>query len=334
MSLNQKKDWREERRYQGWKLYKRGWSQKVIAEALGVTKGAVSQWIKKAQKKGEEALKKVKPPGRPPRLSEEELAKLPDLLAKGASHYGYRGEVWTRNRVRRVLRGEFQKDFHETHVGRILKKIGWSYQKPKTKVIKRDEARIEKWVEEEWPEIKKKAQNEGREIVFVDEAGFYLLPSVVKTYAPKGETPVLKKAASREHLSVISGITLGGKMYMIIQEESFKGPQIVEFLQHLLRHIEGKILVVWDGAPCHRAIVVKDFLKTEAGKRVWLEKLPAYAPELNPDEGIWNQLKNVELKNLCCQSIAELKRELRKARDRLRQKSRIILGCFKQVGLV
>lgn len=99
----------------------------------------------------------------------------------------------------------------------------------------------------------------------MDEAGFYLLPSVVKTYAPKGKTPVLKKATSREHLSVISGITLSGKMYMIIQEESFKGSRIVRFLQHLLRHIEAKILVVWDGAPCHRARVVKDFLKTEVG---------------------------------------------------------------------
>lgn len=168
----------------------------------------------------------------------------------------------------------------------------------------------------------------------MDEAGFYLLPAVVKTYAPKGETPILKKAASREHLSAISGITLAGKMYMVIQEESFKGPHIVAFLKHLLKHIGPKILVVWDGASCHRAVVVKDFLKTEAGKQVWLEKLPAYAPELNPDEGIWNLLKNVELKNLCCQTLADLKKQLRKARERLRHKSRLILGCFKQVGLV
>jgi transposase len=99
-----------------------------------------------------------------------------------------------------------------------------------------------------------------------------------------------------------------------------------------MRHIPGKLLVIWDGSPIHRAGAVKDFLAGGAAARVQLERLPGYAPDLNPDEGIWKHLKCVELKNLCCQSLAELKVELRKAKERLRHKRDVILGCIRQPG--
>jgi transposase len=107
---------------------------------------------------------------------------------------------------------------------------------------------------------------------------------------------------------------------------------VVGFLKHALRQISGKLLVVWDGSPIHRAKVVKEFLKSGAASQLQLEQLPGYAPELNPDEGIWKHLKYVELKNLCCQSLSELRRELRKAKERLRHKKHVILGCIRQTG--
>jgi hypothetical protein len=136
----------------------------------------------------------------------------------------------------------------------------------------------------------KGAVEEGRTIVFVDESGFYLLPAVVRTYAPVGKTPVLYEQLSREHLSAISAITQEGKLYMMEQDRAFKGPDVVRFLKHLLRRIAGKLLVVWDGSPIHRAKAVKEFLKGGAASRLKLERLPGYAPELNPDEGIWKHL--------------------------------------------
>ena len=178
----------------------------------------------------------------------------------------------------------------------------------------------------------KGALKEGRTIVFCDQSGFYLLPAVVGTYAPVGQTPTLKEHLSRDHLSAMSAITLEGKLYMIEQERSFKGEDVVRFLNHLMRHIEGKLLVIWDGSPIHRGRAVKDFLSSGAARRVQLEQLPGYAPDLNPDEGIWKHLKCVELKNLCCQSLAELKVELRKAKERLRHKRDVILGCLRQPG--
>jgi transposase len=178
----------------------------------------------------------------------------------------------------------------------------------------------------------KRALKEGRTIVFADQSGFYLLPAVVRTYAPIGQTPELHERLSRDHLSVMSAITLEGKLYILEQERSFKAEDAVRFLKHLMRQIEGKLLVVWDGSPIHRGRAVKDFLASGASLRLQLEQLPGYAPELNPDEGIWKHLKYVELKNLCCQSLSELRVELRKAKERLRHKRDIILGCIRQPG--
>jgi transposase len=183
--------------------------------------------------------------------------------------------------------------------------------------------------------VEKRALKEGRTILFVDQSGFYLLPTVMRTYAPVGQTPILHEQLSRDHLSVMSGITPEGKLLMLEQERAFKGEDVIRFLKHALRQIGGKLLVIWDGSPIHRARVVKEFLAQGAvADRVQLEQLPGYAPDLNPDEGIWKHLKYVELKNVCCRSLSELRVELRRAKERLRHKKHVILGCIRQPGFV
>ena len=178
----------------------------------------------------------------------------------------------------------------------------------------------------------KKAIAEGGTVVLVDQSGFYLLPGLVRTYAPGGQTPVIRAPLSRDHLSARGGITPEGKLYLMVQERAYRGADVVGFLKHLARHITGKLLVLWDGAPLHRSQAVKEYLSNGAAHRIHLEQFPGYAPELNPAEGIWNYLKRVELKNLCCQSISHLYDELRKAKERLRHKTNVILGCIKQPG--
>lgn len=173
---------------------------------------------------------------------------------------------------------------------------------------------------------------DGRTIVWVDEAGFYLLPGRVRTYAPRGQTPVLRVPLSRDHLATISGITPDGRLFQLVREQALHGDDVVGFLRHLLRHIPGKLVVIWDGSPIHRAQVVKQFLAAGAAQRLHLEQLPGYAPDLNADEGIWNYLKRVELRNVCCHDLAELRRELRRATTRLRHQRRVIQGCIRQVG--
>ncbi len=180
----------------------------------------------------------------------------------------------------------------------------------------------------------KKAEAEGQTIVWVDEADFYLLPARVRTYAPRGQTPVLRVPLTHDHLSAISALTARGRVLMQVQEEAFRGPRVVRFLRHLLRHIPGKLLVIWDGAPIHRSKVVKAFLAEGGAERLWLEQLPAYAPELNPVEGVWRSLKRVCLRNVCCRALSELRYELRLATARLRHKREVLKGCIKHAGLV
>jgi transposase len=154
----------------------------------------------------------------------------------------------------------------------------------------------------------------------------------VRTYAPRGKTPVLRVRLTRDHLSAISAITPGGKLFLNVQDHAFRSPDIVRFLKHLLSHLPGKLLVIWDGAPIHRGQPVKDFLAAGAAARLQLEQLPGYAPDLNPDEGIWNLLKRVELRNRCFADLRHLHLELQRATGRLRHKPHLIRGCIRQAG--
>lgn len=180
----------------------------------------------------------------------------------------------------------------------------------------------------------RKAQSERRTIVWVDESAFYPLPAVVRTYAPRGETPILDALLTHDHLSAISGLTLDGRLLLQMRERAFRGPEVVAFLRHLLRQIPGPLLVIWDGAPIHRAQPVRELLAQGAATRLQLEQLPGCAPELNPDEGVWNYLKHVELRNLCCADLAELRLELGLAVKRLRHKRQVLRGCVAECGYI
>lgn len=150
------KDWREGRRLRAWELYEQGWSQRKIAEALGVTEGAVSQWINRGKAQGPEALRHHPSPGAPPKLTPEQRAQLPALLAKGAEAYGFRGQVWTAERVALVIKREFGVSYHPTHCSRLLKAIKHSVQKPESRASQQDAQAIQTWCEQRVAEVKKR----------------------------------------------------------------------------------------------------------------------------------------------------------------------------------
>ncbi len=149
-------DWKEGRRLRAFDLVEQGWKPVRVAEALGVTRGAVSQWLSQARDGGREALRHRSPPGKSPALNTEQRAQLPDLLAKGAEAYGFVGDVWTTKRVATVIRRAFGVHHHPAHVSRILASIGWSVQKPIQRAIQRDETAIAIWRVERWPALEAK----------------------------------------------------------------------------------------------------------------------------------------------------------------------------------
>jgi transposase len=314
-------------------LKRRGWVQRDIAEALDVSEVALSSWLAKARDGGAEALRAHPAPGRPARLTPAQRQLIPEFLWHGPEAYGFRGQVWTCDRVAEVIEWEFGVRYHKDHVGRLLKDLGWTPQQPIKRAIQRDEAAIRRWREETWPELRRRARRERRALILEDESGFYLLPGVVKTYAPEGLTPVIREKQTRDHLSVMGAMTPAGRVYSLVRQESLNGLHCIEFLLHLLRVAGDRLLVIWDGSPIHRRTEVKEFVEKARG-RVWLEALPGYAPDLNPwDEGGWNHLKNVEMRNLVCRDLDELYQELTLAVGRLRQKPHLVRSFFAQAGL-
>ncbi len=314
-------------------LKERGWFGRHIAMALGVTEDAVSRWLVRARNSGPETLRSRTSPGRPPKLSPAQKRLIPEFLWHGAEAYGFRGEVWTCGRIAQVIAEELGVHYHTDHVGRLLGELQWTPQVPIRRAIQRDEDAIRRWRDEVWPELRQRARRERRVLVFEDESGFYLLPGLVRTYAPKARTPVIREKQTRDHLSVMGGMTPEGKVYTLARQESLNGSHTIEFLVHLRRVAGERLLVIWDGSPIHRRQAVQEFVAGTKGK-VRVEALPGYAPDLNPwDEGGWNHLEHVEMSNLVCRDLEELHEQFHLAISRLRQKPRLVQAFFAQAEL-
>jgi transposase len=177
------------------------------------------------------------------------------------------------------------------------------------------------------------AEAEPQTILFLDESGLYPVPSVARTYAPSGQTPILREGCTRDHLSAIRAISPEGKRYFHSQDHPINADDVVRFLEHLRREVAGRMVLIWDGAPIHRGHALTDCLAAGAAQRLHLERLPAYAPELNPGEGLWQQLKGVERRHLCGFNIPHLRREWRDAVTRVRRRPRLITSFFRGAKL-
>jgi len=179
----------------------------------------------------------------------------------------------------------------------------------------------------------KGAQARQHTILLIDESGFDPLPGVVRTYAPVGQTPIRREWWTREHLSAISAISPEGTLYCHSQDRALDLMDVVACLEHLLREVSGQMVLIWDGAPIHRSHVIQVFLANGAAQRIHLEHLPAYAPELNPGEDLWQQRKGVELCHVCCFDTLHLTHELRDAVKRVRRTPRLLTSCFRGARL-
>jgi transposase len=265
-------------------------------------------------------------------LSAEQLRRLPALLRRGPAAYGFRGDLWPRTRIAAVIRLEFGGSYHPTHVGRLCNQIRWSPPNPARRARQRNEAAITHWRKETLLAIKRGRKPGSK--ASSSESGFSPLPSVVRTYAQMGQTPVLRAWWTRDHLSAISALSPEGRLYFHCQERAFKSDDVVALFEHLLREVPNRLVIIWDGSPVRRSHTIREFLANGAAQRLHMEHLPAYAPELNPGKGLRPQLKGVGLRNVCCYDMPHLRSELCGAVKRVRRKPRILKGCFQGAGLL
>lgn len=315
-----------------WDLTRHGWRQYAVAEALNVSIRSVKKWVSHALRDGPEALLAQSRPGCPSQLTADQKRLIPDFLWHGPEAYGFQGTYWNCHRVACVIQEEFGVAYHPGHVSRILKEFNWTPQIPITRALQRDEVEIQRWQRDVWPELLRRALRERRTLVFVDESGFYLLPSIAKTYAPRGMTPILHEWQTRDHLSVMGGITPEGRFYTLARQSSLNGLHTVAFLVHLLRYAP-RWLVIWDWSPIHRRAAVKEFVASQPHGRIHLEFLPRYAPDLNPAEFVWGHLKDTDLRNLVSRDLEEIHENFHLAVARIRHKPHLLQSFFGAAGL-
>jgi transposase len=321
----------ESRRMEAARLFAAGQTRAQAARTLKVSWRAAHTWYQDWQQGGVVALKATAKPGPKPKFGDEEVARLEKQLRRGPKAHGYENELWNLPRVGRLVHELFGKKASPSEVWRLLRRLRWSPQKPVRRARERKEDQIKAWKEETWPQLKAKAQAEQRTIVFVDESGLSQKPAAKNTWAPEGETPVLELNFNWKKLSVIGGITLRS-VYFQLHETSIKAPEIIAFLDHLQQQIAGKLLVIWDGLPAHRATLVKEYLATTEN-RVWVERLPGYAPELNPIEYLWGYAKGNDLANLAPKNLVELSTAAHAAFTRVGKLERCLRAFWVQTEL-
>jgi transposase len=298
----------ERRRQRAVTLVEQGEPRATVARVLGVHPKTLARWLRQA--KQPDGLKAKPQPGPQPCLNDNQLRQLEQLLLEGAKFHGWKNELWTAPRVARLIERFFGVSYHPEHVRKVLKRrLNWTSQKPRRKARERDDKEVERWIGDEFPRIVRQAWRRGAYLLLWDESGFFLTPTVRRTLAPRGRTPVLECWDRRDKLSAISCISLSpvlGRpgLYFRVLDHNATGEDVVEFLGELRRAL-GPLTVVWDRNQIHsRSKVVKAYLA--AHPDVVAEDFPGYAPDLNPDEGVWGWAKYGQLANLAAEDVEVL----------------------------
>jgi len=287
-----------------------GESPETVIKALGFTRSLIYEWLAKYREGGVDALRRRKAPGKTPKLKGSQLQKIYRLVV-GVDPRQLRFEfaLWTRGMVRELIWREFKVKMSEVSVGRLLKKLGLSPQRPTHRAIQRDELSVFKWMAEDFVAIRKLAQQHKAEIFFGDESSVRSDYHSGTTWAPVGKTPVVQTTATRHKVNLISAISPRGEMRFMATEENVTAAVFIEFLKRLIHKADRPVFLIVDNHAVHRSREVREFVASTDGK-LRLFYLPPYSPELNPDEHVWNYLKNHKIGRQSTSNGTELSRRV------------------------
>jgi len=264
-----------------------------VARSLGFDRTVVARWVIKAKKHGRQSLLATVAPGAPSKLDDKQIQLLRFVIVEiEPNFFGFQAALWTRAMVAALIDKVFGVQLSVESVGRIMRdRMGLSAQRPVRRAYQADDTAVHHWVHNEYPRISQRAEQRGATIYFADEASVRSDYHSGTTWAPRGKTPKVAATGSRFSMNLISAISPQGKMYWEQVEGRMNAERFIEFLSALLDHDDGPVFVIVDNHPAHRANAVKDFVEQHA-EQLELYYLPSYSPQLNPDELVWNHLKN------------------------------------------
>lgn len=271
---------------------KSGQSPELVAKTLGINRTTIYDWMAKHRDGGLSALKRRKAPGRPPKINGKMIKWIYDLITlKNPQHLKFEFALWTREMIQVALLKKYGIKLSLPSIGRLLGQLGFTVQKPLYKAIQRDESLVKEWLRTVFPKIKGRARVENADIFFGDAAHIRSDHHAGRTWSLRGKTPVVSSTGSRFSFSLISAITSKGQMRFMVVEGGVNSGVFIEFLKRLLVGAKRKIFLIVDNGPSHVFKKTREYVASVASK-LELFYLPPYSPDLNPDELVWNHLKN------------------------------------------
>lgn len=294
-----------EERVNAIRLLELGYTKEKVARILDVTESSVYGWQKAYREDGLAALSTKIASGRKRLLSDKQLLQLSGWIRRDPRQLELDFGLWTRKLVRELILRKFGIDYSEQNVGRILKMLGFSPQRPVYQALERDEEKRRIWQEETFPAIKERADKEGARIFFADEAGCRTDHHAGTTWAPVGQTPAVKRTGKRESIGMISAVSMRGSMHWMVYEGTMNSELFTEYMDRLIHDITGKVFLIVDRVGYHRSKETLAWVKRHEN-RIELFFLPPYSPDLNPDEWVWKNVKNDNIAKIVPQGPGHL----------------------------
>ena len=268
-----------------------GESPSAVTQSYGLGEKTIFKWLKIGKEQGLDALAPKPRPGRGRTLSDFEAEEVKRWILSGdPRQYGFDFGLWTRQIVSDLIKERFNIELGLTAVGDLLHRVGLTPQKPMRRAYERDDAEIEKWKEKTYPEIKKSAKKQGAEIFWLDEASIRSDDPLMRTWGLKGQTPTVKTSGQRQGISAISALSNSGGFWYQVYTERFNADVFIDCLKDLIENRKKPVFIIMDGHPVHKSKKVREFVRNQQG-RLSIFILPPYAPDLNPDELVWNYIR-------------------------------------------
>jgi len=312
-------------------LRQRGVPVSTIAESFGVTPEAVYIWLKKARTQGLKSLRSRKAPGPEPALGPEDYAELLKCLRRPATELGYATDLWSGPRIGHLVKHRFGVEYHPKHMPRFLRRLGLVLKFPERRALEQDPQKVRWWKEERLPELLESARKRRALVFYADESLISLIPHVGKTWTFPEAHPIVRVSGRRgQHVGITAAVNCGGRLCFELtrEKERFTARTFLRFIRKLRReHPSRPILLIVDGAPIHKANLVKAF-QEENKSWLCLEILPAYSPELNPTEKTWGFVKTKKLNGSQAKDKTELRQTVKTAMQETKKDSAKVASFF------
>jgi len=314
-------------RFAAVKLRKKGVSVSTIAESFGVTTEAVYVWLKKARTRGLHSLRSSKAAGPEPALTPKQFAELVECLRHPATELDYATDLWSGPRIAHLVKHRFEVTYHPKHMPRFLRRLGLVLKFPERRALEQDPEKVRWWKEERLPQLLDYARKRRALLFYADESLISLIPHVGKTWTFPDAHPIVRVSGKRgQHVGITAAVNRGGRLCFELtrENERFTAKTFLRFIRKLRREYPDRpILLIVDGAPIHKATVVKTF---QEDNKSWfcLEILPAYSPELNPTEKSWGFVKTKKLNGSQAKDKKELRQNVKTAmRETKKDKTKV-----------